>query len=176
MLADSLSLPSTEGDVLHQLEKCEASHLFTKPSPPLELPRAACRAVYIQHTQGLGWLPTRRAPAGPQQPACCCESTGFTATSDTAFWSWNLGIFHCECLKHCISLSERPGEALPAEVSQKVQASSGIAGLVTAKWVLFSLRALLGNKVFCASLCKETHVNKTGSLAELMKIPDKNTQ
>lgn len=36
-------------------------------------------------------------------------------------------------------------------------------------WVLFSLRPLLGDKDFCALLCKEIHVNITGCLAELIK-------
>lgn len=53
--------------------------------------------------------------------------------------------------------------------SQTVQASPGTAGLITGKCEFYFLWGLLGDKVFCALLCKKIHVNITSGLIELIK-------
>lgn len=53
--------------------------------------------------------------------------------------------------------------------SQKARASPGTAGLITGKCEFYFLWGLLGDKVFCALLCKKIHANIRGAIVELIK-------
>lgn len=145
MLADSPCLLSTEGDVVHQLEKWKASHLHMKSYSPLELTRADWSAGYKDADRAL--LP----PMTPSSLPTVLQQWALQPPQ-IPVWSYFLWIFFIKVASNTIfhwvySLrAVQRTEAEDAGCFWYCRAHLRIICFVC-------LSSLLGNKVFCTFCC-----------------------